>query len=407
MPSLESATLAVWSGVGSRYEQDKIAGLSHFLEHIVFKGSKKRPTPRAISEAVDSIGGEFNAGTSKEWTNFYIKARAGSLETAFDVLSDMVLNPILKPEDIEREKGVILEEMAMYEDTPMINIGDIFEQLIFGKTPLGRDTIGLKDAVKKVKQDDFLLYRKKYYYPENMLLTISGGVSEKKALDMAKKYFGDLSLSNQSRPDFNKFKVTQIKPQLRLKTRKAEQAHLIMGFLGNPKGHPDRYVESVLAAILGGGMSSRLFEEVREKRGLAYAVITSSSYFLDTGYLSTYAGVDLKKIEEAIKVMLYEHYKITKGDGGITAVELKKAKELVKGHLALFLEDTKAVASYFGDQEILLNKVDTPEEAFEKVDKVTIEDLVRLAKKFFKPERLNLAIIGPYNSETQFEKLIK
>lgn len=407
MPSLESATLAVWGGVGSRYEQDKIAGLSHFLEHMVFKGSQKRPSAKAISEAVDAIGGEFNAGTTKEWTNFYIKARYENLETAFDVLSDMVLNPLLKEEDIQREKGVILEEMAMYEDTPMVNIGDVFEGLMFGKTPLGRDTIGFKDVIKKAKRNDFLLYRKKYYYPENLVLTISGGINEKKALDMASKYFGALSAvkSSKTKKDYKKFDGKQAQPQFKLKTKKVEQAHFILGFLGKPKGNPDRYIEGVLASILGGGMSSRLFTEVREKRGLAYSVRTSNDYFLDTGYIGTYAGVDLKKIGEAIKVTLEEHYKMA-SQSKLSPKELKKAKEYLKGHLALALEDTKAVATFFGDQEVLLGKIDTPEEVFKGIDKVTIEDVSRVAKELFRKERLNLAIIGPYNNEAKFEKLI-
>ncbi|HEX6977339.1 MAG TPA: pitrilysin family protein [Patescibacteria group bacterium] len=405
MPSLESVTVAIWTGVGSRYEEDKIAGLSHFLEHMVFKGSVKRPSARAISEAVDEIGGEFNAGTTKEWTNFYIKCRKDNLNTAFDVLSDMVLNPLLKEEDIQKEKGVILEEMAMYEDTPMVNINDVFEETMFGKTPLGRDTIGIRKAIEEAKKDDFVLYRKQYYYPENLVITVSGGVTDKMALDMAVKYFGGLSGSQNKQ--FKKWKSVQTKPQLKLKTKKVEQAHFILGFLGKPKGNPDRFTESVLAGILGGGMSSRLFSEIREKRGLAYSVRTSADHFVDTGYIGTYAGVDLKKIDEAIKVTLSEHYKIAGKNHGITPKELTKAKEYIKGHLALYLEDTKGVGGFFGDQEVLLGKVETPEEVFAGIDKVTLDDVVRVAKELFIPEKLNLAVIGPYNSEAEFEKLIK
>lgn len=405
MPSLESVTLSIWAGVGSRYEDDKIAGLSHFLEHIVFKGSKKRPSARAISEAVDEIGGEFNAGTTKEWTNFYIKCRKDNLKIAFDVLSDMVLNPLLKEVDIEKEKGVILEEMAMYEDTPIINIGDIFETTMFGKTPLGRDTIGIKKAIEAVKKDDFVLYRKQYYYPENLVIVISGGLNEKKTLDMTKQYFG--SLKGKNTKEYASYKPTQTKPQLKLKTKKVEQAHFILGFLGKPKGNPDRFAEAVLASILGGGMSSRLFTEIREKRGLAYSVRTSSDHFVDTGYIGTYVGVDLKKIDEALKITLEEHYKIASSKHGITPKELAKSKEYIKGHLALYLEDTKAVAGYFGDQEILLGKIDTPEDVFKAIDKVTINDVVQVAKQAFVPQKLNLAVIGPYNNEAEFEKLIK
>src|SRR3972149_5318736 len=197
MPSLESVTVTVWVGVGSRSETDKIAGISHFLEHMVFKGGKKRPSAREISEAVDAIGGEFNASTGKEWTNFYIKARAANLETAFDVLSDMVFNPLLKEEEIEREKGVIIEEIAMYEDTPMYRIGDVFEQLIYEGNSLSWDIAGTAKTVKAIKKGDFERYRKMYYYADNILLTVAGGVAPKSVEDLAKKYFGEIKTKSE------------------------------------------------------------------------------------------------------------------------------------------------------------------------------------------------------------------
>lgn len=192
MPSSESVTLTVWCHVGSRFEPEKIAGLSHFLEHMTFKGSKKRPTAKQISEAVDAIGGEFNAGTSKEWTNFYIKASKNNLETAFDVLGDMVIDPLLEEEEVQREKGVILEEKAMYEDTPMMNIGDVFETLIFEGNTLGRDTIGTEKAIKSLTRKDFVNYRSTYYHPQNMLITVAGGITEAKSTELANKYFTNL-----------------------------------------------------------------------------------------------------------------------------------------------------------------------------------------------------------------------
>lgn len=404
LPSMESAAITVWVKAGSKNESQKIAGISHFLEHMVFKGSKKRPTAREIAQAIDAIGGEFNASTFKEWTNFYIKARSELLPIAFDVLSDMVLNPLLRKGDIKREKGVILEEMAMYEDTPMYKIGDIFERLIFKGNPLGKDIIGTAKSVKGVNRNDFVGYRKIHYGSNNMLITVAGGVKEKDVLELAKKYFG--GIEKVKLQSTKKIVRKQKTPQTLLHSKRKEQAHFILGFLGNPMGEKDRFVESVLAAILGQGMSSRLFTEVREKRALAYAVKTFASHYVETGYLETYAGVDVKRVDEAVKVSLNEHYDLASGKNKISAKELSKAKEYIKGHLALSLEDTKAVNAFFGIRELLLNKIETPEDVFKGIDKVTVNDVIRVAKEFFVPERLNLAIIGPYKGQSRFEKLL-
>ena len=403
--NMESATVTVWANVGSRYETKNIGGISHFLEHMVFKGSKKRPTAREIAESVDSIGGEFNAATSKEWTNFYIKARSAVLDTAFDVLSDMVLHPFLRQEDIDREKGVILEELALYEDTPTARIGDLFEQVLFEGNTLGSDIIGTPGSIKATKRADFEKYRKLHYYAQNLLITVSGGVSVQQVKDLCNKYFGELK-SDKRVEKFSEFKAKQSLPRVLLKTQKKEQGHFMLGFLGNPKGHADRYIESVLSSILGGGMSSRLFSEIREKRGLAYSVRTNVEHYRDTGYIETYSGVELNKIDEAIKVILDQIYGLRDGKYKISKVELTKAKEYIKGHLALSLEDTRAVNHFFGEDELILGKVRTPEEVFEAIDKVNVADILRVSKQLFVPSRLNLSIIGPYEDKRRFEKLL-
>lgn len=407
MPGLESATVTVWVKTGSRNEEEKVGGISHFLEHMVFKGSSKRPTARDISEAVDAMGGEFNAATSKDWTNFYIKAGSENLEKAVDILSDMVLNPLLKDDEIEREKGTIIQEIRMYEDTPMIHIGDVFEELIFAGNPLGRDTAGSEKTVKSIKRNDFIEYRKAFYHPENMLVTIAGGVTEAESIRLAEKYFlyetgGKTSFRGRT------FKVSQKSPQLKLQTKESEQSHLIMGFGSEGRGYEGRFAQSLLSAILGGGMSSRMFIEVRERRGLAYSVRTSMERYQDTGYLATYAGVNVKKTDEAIKVMLDQCYGLVSNPKyKISVAELDKAKGLLKGHLALALEDTKDVSGFFGDQELFNQKVHTPEEIFKKIDAVGLEDVEAEAKKILTPERLNLAIIGPFKNEEKFVELIK
>lgn len=406
MPSLPSATVTVWVKTGSRNEELRVNGISHFLEHMTFKGSKKRPSAREISEAVDAIGGEFNAGTSKEWTNFYIKARSGNLETAFDVLSDMVLNPVLKEQEIEREKGVIVEEIAMYEDTPMYRIGDIFEQLIFSGNALGWDIAGTEKSVRAIKKIDFERYRKIHYSSENILLTVAGGVKEKEVLSLASKYFQDFP-ENAGRFKGEVFKSNQENPQVKLYSKKKEQAHFILGFRGNQMGDKNRFIDAVLSSVLGGGMSARLFIEVRERRGLAYAIKNEVEKLTDAGYIATYAGVDVKKAEEAIKVVLDQHYGLAEKRYKIFDKEFRKAKEYLKGHLALSLEDTHSVSHFFAIRELLLGKIETPDEVFAGIDAVTLDEVYEEAKRLFRPEGLNLAIIGPYNDQGKFEKLLK
>ena len=407
MPSLESVTVTIWVKTGSRNESDNIAGISHFLEHIVFKGSKKRPSAREISEAIDAIGGEFNASTSKEWTNFHIKARKESLDTVFDVLSDMVLNPVLDEKEIEREKGVIIEEIAMYEDTPIYQIGEVFERSIFKGNNLGRDIIGFDKSVRNIKKDDFVLYRKRYYYPENILISVSGGVDNKEVLTQVKKYFGGLKPQNIKEITTEPFKSNQSKPEVMLVEKKNEQAHLMLGFLGNKRDSKDKYIEAVTSSILGGGMSSRMFTEVREKRGLAYAVKVSLDHYKDTGEILTYVGVDPKNAQKVIKVILDEYYALSEKKKRITPKELSKAKEYLKGQLALSLEDTVAVNDFFGVRALFNLELKTPDQVFKHIDNVTEEQIYEYAKRVFVPEKLNLAVIGPFNEKSLFEKALK
>ncbi len=414
----ESATLTIWANVGSRCETDGIAGISHFLEHMVFKGTSKRPTPRIIAEEIDSFGGEFNAGTSKEWTNFYIKAPVKRLETAFDVLSDMVLDPLLEEEALKREKGVIVEEIGMYEDTPSAHIGDLFERLIFGKSVLGRDIIGTRETVKGMKRSDFVNYRARHYFAENLLVTVAGGFSEKEVEKLVAKYFSDLKshpsprlqtagkTESKSKNQSKKLQIKQTKPKLSVTHKKSEQAHLILGFLGNPRGHKDEHIESVLTTILGNGMSSRLFTEVREKRGLAYSVHSDVTGYEDTGYAETYAGVDPKRATEAVKVILDQHMGLASGEYPIEHKEIVKAKEYVKGHVALGLENTKAINSFLGVQQLKLGRIRTPQEVYDKIDSVTRDQILRVASKLYKPQNLSLAVIGPYKSDVEFGKII-
>lgn len=395
IPALSSATVAVWVKTGSRWETPALAGISHFLEHMAFKGGKKYKNALEVSEAVDAIGGEFNAGTSKEWTTFYIRAGAKHLETMFDVLSDMLLSPRLNENDIKREKGVIVEEIGLYEDTPIYKIGDVFENILFAGHSLGRDIIGTRKTVRSLTRNDIKRYITKHYVAGQMMITVAGGVEQKTVNSLAKKYFSSLKSKKDTRK-LSKFIYKNKKPQLKVIYKKLDQAHVNLGFPSYKKGHKDRYALKVLAAILGGGMSSRLFTEIREKRGLAYSVHTAQDSAEDTGAFVTYAGVDPKKADEAIRVMIDEHLKLTKDEVG--EKELAKAKEFIKGHISLSLENTRAVGSFFALEKMLTGQMIKPEDVFRGIDQVTTKDVKRVAKAVFVRDNVNLAVIGPYKT---------
>ncbi len=403
MPSFESATVLVMVGAGSRYETVKNSGISHFLEHMAFKGTTKRPSAMDIAGLIDGIGGEFNAFTSKETTGYYIKAQSTHVETCLDLLSDMLTDSLLPKPEIEKEKGVIIEEINMYEDTPMRNLGDIYERLLYGDTPMGWDTAGTKEVIRSITREDFVTYMQSLYSPDNMTVVVAGGI-DTTAEELVSKYFGPMSKFSTIKA--SKVVDAQKTPAVFIKNKKTEQVHLALGVRTVGLDHPDEDALEVLAAILGGGMSSRLFNEVREKRGLAYYVRTSSDNYTDCGTFVTAAGVDKNRVESAIKVILEELEKI-KQPGNIKEEELIKAKEYIKGHFVLDLEDSRSVADYYAHQELLEKRLENPEENMQKIDAVTIADLERVAKKYLVEETLNLAIIGDFKDTAQFESLLK
>ncbi len=405
MGSFESATVMVMVGAGSRYETRKNNGISHFLEHMAFKGTKKRPSAMDISSLIDGMGGQFNASTGKEATNYYVKSQANNIEISMDVLSDMLLHSKFDAKEIEKEKGVIIEEMNMNEDNPMRTIGDLYENLVYGDTPLGRDIIGKKAIIKSITRKDFISYMKSLYSAENIVLVVAGGINTAKTVKLAEKYFGQMPKFDTIR--YDKSQLTQKKPQVILKTKKTEQVHLALGFRTVKFNNPDKYPLEVLASILGGGMSSRLFNEVREKRGLAYYVSASSDLYSDAGSFVTWAGVDPKKIKDAISVILQEHSKIADSSKKISPKELKKVKEFLKGHWVLSFENSMTVANHYASWEILQNRIQTLEEALKKVDSVTLDQVQMAAKKYFVNKGLNFAVIGNFSSGQEFENLLR
>jgi len=404
MPSFESATVMVMVGAGSRYETRLNNGISHFLEHMAFKGTLKRPTAMDITSLIDGMGGEFNASTGKEVTAYYIKSAADKVEISLDVLSDMLQNSKLDSVEIEKEKGVIVGEIDMTEDNPMRDIGDVYERLIYGDTPLGWNIAGSKDIVSKTTREDFIAYMKSLYSSHNMTIVFAGGIENKKAVELAKKYLGRMPRFEIL--TFEKYQEEQRQPRLFLKTKKTEQSHIAIGFKTVKNDHPDKYPLEVLAAILGGGMSSRLFHEVREKRGLGYYVSTGADSYQDAGSIVSVAGIDPKRIEEGISTILEEHRKISSPESKISKEELKKAKEYLKGHMVLGLENSRSVAYYYASQELLEKEIDNPDQIMKKVDAVTVEQIKNVAKKYFVEKGLSMAVIGNFEDRQIFENLL-
>ena len=402
MPQVESVTVMVGIGAGSRYETKSSNGLFHFLEHMAFKGTKKRPSTLAIATEVDAIGGAFNAFTSKELTGYFIKAAAKHTSLVFDVLSDMLTNSLFKEEEIEREKGVIIEEINMYEDTPTRRVWEVFERLLYGDNPMGWDIAGEKETIKSVSREILLSRINRLYSPAKMAVVAAGKLKEKELFALTKEYFGDLAAKPKT--EARAIKLEQKTAKIKLVYKKTEQAHFCLGVPAYNLFNPKRFAEGILSVILGGGMSSRLFIEIRERRGLAYYISCLPELFTDSGYFVVNAGVSLTKIEEAIKASLDQMYKLTAKK--VSDKELKKAKEFVKGGFILSLENSQHVAEGYTSQVLLEGKLVTPEEKLRLVDKVTAGDVQRAARDIFKPENLNLALIGPYKEEDRFAKLL-
>lgn len=399
MKGVKSATSLIMVGAGSRYETASINGLSHFLEHMAFKGTSRRPSAKDISIEVDSVGGEFNAFTSKDHTAFFVKTASCHLPLTLDILSDMLTHSLFKEEEIEREKGVIIEEINMYEDTPMRKVAEIWENLIFGDCPLGWDIAGKADVIRQIKREDFLAYTGKLYSPSNMVLVLAGDdkviADEKKITSLAESFFGEMKNFTTAR--FLPYQESQTAPRLKIQPKKTEQAHLVLGYPALAESDDRRPALAVLTAILGGGMSSRLFIEVRERKGLCYYVHTSFDTYYETGDFAVSAGVDLKRIDLAIKTILNELDKIKKEK--ISSAEIKKAKEYLKGHLILDLEDSQTQAGLYASKFLMQKKIETPKEMMAKIDQVEENELMALAKLLFDPKKLNLAVIGPFEAQ--------
>lgn len=405
MPSLGSATVMAMVAAGSRYETKQNNGIAHFLEHMAFKGTYKRPTALEISSLIDGMGGEFNAFTSKETVGYYIKTASNRIETSIDLLSDMLMNSKLDSEEISKEKGVIIEEINMYEDMPARKLGDIYEQLLYGDTPMGWDIAGVKENIMNTTRDDFVSYMGQLYSASNMTVVVAGGIDEAHAVSLVSQYFGNMKQFPTK--SYEHITESQQKPAVFIREKQTEQIHVALGVRTVSISSSKRYALSVLSAIMGGGMSSRLFHEVREKRGLAYYVRTSAEEYADVGTLVSTAGIDPKRVVEAIEVMVAEYSKISQGTMGLTDEELHKAKEFIKGHLVLDLEDSRSVAGFYAHQELLEPVIENAEEIIAQIEAVTKEEIEAVGKEFFVDKSLNLAVIGNFTDRQKLEGLLK
>lgn len=403
LAAFKSVTALVLCSAGSRYETEETNGISHFLEHMFFKGTYKRPKATDISHILDEIGADYNAFTGKEATAYHIKAASVHLPLLVDMLADMVWDSKFDEAEIEREKGVIIEEINLYEDTPMRRVSEIYEQVLWDGSPLGWDVGGRREIIRKISKQNFLDYIEARYVPNNMVVSIGGDFSKARVVELVNKYFGHKKPHEVA--GYKGAFDSQKKQNLRVLYKKTDQAHLVVGFRSIKLGHPDRYSAAVLATILGGGMSSRLFVNVREKRGLAYYVRADQESYLDTGTLAAAAGVDLRRIDDALKVILDQFVDVATKK--VTERELKRAKEGIKGRIILSWEDSRTVAFGYGADELYEGRIRTQAELMRAIDSVTTEDVLRVAQFMVANNKLNLAVIGPFKDPERFGKILK
>ncbi len=401
MEHAKSVACFIMIAAGSRYEIPSANGIAHFAEHMFFKGTERRPTARDIAGEIDAIGGEFNAFTGKEYTGYYVKCAAEHRDVALDVLVDMLRNSRFDPEEIEREKGVIIEEMNMYIDTPRDFVDSVYDELLYGDQPLGWDIIGTKETVRAATHDTFLEYLDSWYRAPRMVAGVGGALGDD-LVPRLEELLGDVANGSTEEPA----EVSWSQAQARVKAhhKESDQAHLRFGVHSYPLEHPDRYALGLLATVLGGGMSSRLFTEVRERRGLAYYIYAHNHAYTDTGTLFAQGGVDIARIDEAIETIVAEFRRIA--EKPVAADELEKARNYSKGRLILGLEDPRGLIMFGLRGAVLEGAVREPDDVLDSLDAVTAEDIQRVAQDVIRDDRLNLALIGPFEDAERFEPLL-
>lgn len=396
------ATALVLVRAGSKYETKNINGISHFLEHMCFKGTTKRPTAFDISSELDNLGAQTNAFTSQEYTGYYARVDKSKLDKALEIVSDLFLNPIFKQEEIEKEKGPVIEEINMYEDDPQRKIVDMFPGLLYGDQPAGWTIAGEKTTIAGLKRDEVINYRKEHYVAKSTIVVVSGGFEEEKIIKDINNYFTGVNVGEKA--DKLKVHESQEKPGLLLVPKDSAQTHLVLGFRAYSRADEKKYQLQILSAILGGGMSSRLFQRVRDKMGAAYYIYVSPDTYTDHGYLGIYCGVNHDKLKSVITAILEECKKAV--EEMVTDEEMERAKNQVRSSIVLGLTHSMTWALYYGMQDVLEDQIEKPEEVLEKFNKVTKEEVLNVARDIFQNAKMNLALIGPDKDEEEFRKLL-
>lgn len=405
MKNAISVTVLILVGTGSKYESKKMNGISHFLEHMFFKGTKKRPNTLKISETLDMIGGQYNAFTSKEVTGYWAKVDKKHVDVAFDWISDIFLNSKFEAKELEREKGVIIEELNMYLDTPTVHISELFEELLYGDQPAGWRIVGEKENILSFNREKLIEYFNSHYSNDNTVVCVAGDVKVKQIEEKVKKYFSKI----ETRKHLGKANVKehQTRPGVLLHSKKTDQTHLCLGVRAFNMFDKRRYALGLMSVMLGGNMSSRLFISVRERNGLAYYIHTNYEGSSDAGYLVTQAGIKSDSLEKAVELILEEYRSLR--DKKISQKELKKAKDYLRGATSLSLDATDSQASFYASQEVMAEEMLTPEEKLKMIDKVTVNDIKKVAQEIFQNAKLNLSVIGPLEGQekSRLEKMLK
>jgi predicted Zn-dependent peptidase len=403
MENTDAVTLLVLAGVGSRYETKNINGISHFLEHLFFKGTKSRPKPGEVFKELDRIGSAYNAFTSKETTGFWVKSSAKDFDIGLDIVSDILQEPLFKKEEIEKERGVILQEINMYEDEPRRNVWNVLENVLYGDQPVGWDILGTKETVASIKRSDIINYRTKNYLSKNMIVVVAGNIDVKIVFKKIEKYFKRIKKGKNRLS--KKTKIFQRPPRIKIINKDSDQTHLALGIRAYDMFHEKRYALNLLATILGGNFSSKLVMEIREKLGLAYYVYAFGDQYMDCGYLGIGTGIAHQELER-VATKIIEILKRIK-QKGFSKKDLDSAKSYLRGQMALKLETSDQVATFCAGQEIFYHKILQPEEVLKKLNKVSQNDILRVANEIFVPNKMNMAVIGSQDDFTKKELFYK
>jgi len=398
-----TTTILILVEAGSEYETRKNNGVSHFLEHMCFKGTEKRLSSLDITSELDAVGAAYNAFTSNQYTGYYAKVQPKYFDEILDIISDIYLNPVFNQREIEKERGVIIEEINMYEDLPMRRVQEFFTNLLYGDQPAGWDIAGKKEIIRRINRNDFIEYQKNHYLGKSTTVVVTGNFNEKEAVKKIESAFSGIRTGKK----VQKLKTveSQKSPRIFLKMKETDQAHLVVGVRAFDIFDKRKYAIDLLADILGGGMSSRLFQKLREEMGAAYYVKSEADLLSDHGFLTASAGVDNNKVSEAIKAVVEEFERLVKEP--IEKEELQRVKDRCVGGLIMGLETSDQLAGFYGGQEIITKKIVSPEETIKKIQAVKVEEISAVAKDIFKNNKLNLAIIGPFKEKPRFEQILK